>query len=119
MVNPIQPFPMRKLDGTIVWIDPKTNKEITEVGMNERIQELWEQGTQVVMPTSGNYALVSAEGIEKFAELIVRDCLSIMEGYKFPDLASDKLKENKFCIGNNFALDAASEEISTHFGVGE
>ena len=43
--------------------------------MNERIKELWTQGTFNVVPRAGDYSSVSAEQIEKFAELIVRECL--------------------------------------------
>lgn len=37
MVYPVRPYPFKKLDGTWVWIDPKTNKEIT---MNEQFKDL-------------------------------------------------------------------------------
>lgn len=35
MVYPIQPYPVVKLDGTIVYIDPKTNKEINKMLASE------------------------------------------------------------------------------------
>ena len=28
MIRPVQPYPMKKLNGTWVWVDPVTNKEI-------------------------------------------------------------------------------------------
>ena len=45
--------------------------------MNERILELWTQGTFTVVPRTGDYSSVSAEQIEKFAELLIRECANI------------------------------------------
>ena len=48
--------------------------------MNERIKELWIEGTQTSIPREGDYSSVSAKNIEKFAELIVRECAAIISG---------------------------------------
>ena len=51
--------------------------------MNERIRELAEQATTYIEPTSN-----SGEGWifdkEKFAELLVRDCMDAVDGYTMP-----------------------------------
>lgn len=41
--------------------------------MNERIRELWTQSTFNVVPRTGDYSSVSAEHIEKFTELIMKE----------------------------------------------
>ena len=45
--------------------------------MNERIKELWEQSTGAAVPAEGFYSSASKYNIEKFAELIVRECAKI------------------------------------------
>lgn len=45
--------------------------------MNERICSLWEQSTGASVPADGFYSSASAFNIEKFAELIVRECVDI------------------------------------------
>jgi hypothetical protein len=42
--------------------------------MNERIKELWEESTGATIPAEGFYSSASTYNIEKFAELIVREC---------------------------------------------
>ena len=43
--------------------------------MNERIKELWEKSTGATIPEDGYYSSASKYNIEKFAELIVRECM--------------------------------------------
>lgn len=47
--------------------------------MNERIKELWENcdDIQVVYPRQGSPIYASPELLEKFAELIVRECSTL------------------------------------------
>ena len=42
--------------------------------MNERIKENWEKATGSAIPGPGFFASASDYNIEKFAELIVREC---------------------------------------------
>lgn len=46
--------------------------------MNERIKELWEKSDdiQVVYPRQGSPVYASPELLEKFAEMIVRECIA-------------------------------------------
>jgi hypothetical protein len=48
--------------------------------MNERIRELWENSTGASVPGEGFYSSASKYNIEKFAEMIVKECLEILDG---------------------------------------
>ena len=67
--------------------------------MNERIKELWIEGTQTSIPREGDYSSVSAKNIEKFAELIVRECA---------ELANEE---------TSLPYNSYGEKIKKHFGV--
>jgi hypothetical protein len=45
--------------------------------MNERIKELWENSTGATVPEDGYYSSASKYNIEKFAELIVKECAQV------------------------------------------
>ncbi len=72
--------------------------------MNERIRQLWEDNDSitVVWPETGSPVRVSAGLLEKFAELIVRQCIAIVDKYGDSD------------EGNHIAY-----QIEQHFGVKE
>jgi hypothetical protein len=67
--------------------------------MNERIRELY---IKTLSEECSNPALVD---IEKFAELIVRECLKIVE----PDQTSG----DEWCV----TLDETAQSIRQHFGI--
>lgn len=46
--------------------------------MNERIYELWEQSTGAAVPAEGFYSSASKYNIEKFAELVVQECMLVI-----------------------------------------
>jgi hypothetical protein len=80
--------------------------------MNERIKELMEQ--------AGLYDFViEAMGIneemEKFAELIVRECLTLIDD-KIADLDSYAAGDDEF-IARSLGAYQAKEVIMDHFGV--
>jgi hypothetical protein len=76
--------------------------------MNERIKELWSQSkTSGVHPNFGEYDKYSAD---KFAQLIVRECVSIMEWQKISP---------KNDGAYNSALSLAQRNIKEQFGVEE
>jgi hypothetical protein len=80
--------------------------------MNERIRELVAQaGTD----TSGKW--MSADHAEKFAELIVRECIDKIETYRIPvgNSASGELA----CEWTYDALKEIRDDIKQHFGVDE
>ena len=78
--------------------------------MNERIRELAEQATSIVeMVGPQGYASSYANfDREKFAELIVRECVSQMEWQKISPKGEGAY---------NSALDLAQRNIKEHFGV--
>lgn len=63
--------------------------------MNERIKELWEncEDIQVVYPRQGSPIYASPELLEKFAELIVKECLMKVNGAKIRNESYDELIE--------------------------
>ena len=73
--------------------------------MNERIKELWEncEDIQVVYPRQGSPIYASPELLEKFAELIVKECASLTLDYKSDDHYNGWLDYR--------------DEIKKHFGV--
>lgn len=79
--------------------------------MNELIQELAEQATEIKALGAGQYALVIPE---KFAELIVRECArkigDLMNFTDYPDDTEKSMVELK-------TLRDARQVIKEHFGV--
>ena len=69
--------------------------------MNERIKELWNQS---------RYPSGRGHDEGKFAELIVRECIQVVDGMADPEEDSDRYV---------WALHNASEKIKQHFGVEE
>ena len=77
--------------------------------MNERIKELAEQAE--VWNADGDKCEID---LEKFAELIVRECISINRQRMFSDYEGDSLR-----VAHNNALLCATSDMFEHFGVGE
>ena len=88
--------------------------------MNQRIRELAEQAERLVKDELAHLERVHnrlysfTEGREiynqKFAELIVRECIQVVDGMADPEEDSDRYV---------WALHNASEKIKQHFGVEE
>ena len=80
--------------------------------MNERIKELAEQaGYTKDMFGVGHWDMPECQ---KFAELIVRECISINRQRMFSDYEGDSLR-----VAHNNALLCATSDMFEHFGVGE
>jgi hypothetical protein len=74
--------------------------------MNERIKEMWEEATVSVWPRPGKFTAGEYDyHLEKFAELIVQECLKIVE----PDQTSG----DEWCV----TLDETAQSIRQHFGL--
>ena len=73
--------------------------------MNKRIQELVKQAQKVVGYTDGGYTEIKALDQEKFAELIVKECIGVCEEYH--GTAGDQ------------AAQYIGQGIKEHFGVEE
>ena len=85
--------------------------------MNERIKELAEQ---VVGPSrlhGGDFALMGNKQVEKFAELIVRECIDKIETYRIP--VGNSAAGEMACEWTYDALKEIRDEIKEHFGVEE
>jgi hypothetical protein len=76
--------------------------------MNERIQELAGQAWNMVEDT--NKSLLFAE---KFAELIVRECINIGDNYE------EILGNEPECFNCRKVAYGIVDKIKNHFGVGE
>ena len=80
--------------------------------MNERIQELMKQaGTD----TSGKW--MGVEHAEKFAELIVQECIDKIETHQIP--VGNSAAGEMACEWTYAALKEIRDEIKEHFGVEE
>ena len=81
--------------------------------MNERIKELIEQSgfeeKDGHISIQGVY-MFNTYRMEKFAELIVQECIQVVDGMADPEEDSDRYV---------WALHNASEKIREHFGVQE
>ena len=81
--------------------------------MNERIKELIEQSgfeeKDGHISIQGVY-MFNTYRMEKFAQLIVRECIQVVDGMADPEEDSDRYV---------WALHNASEKIKQHFGVRE
>jgi len=84
--------------------------------MNERIQELAKQagGHKCLCVDAMSISLLGENSIEKFAELIVRECISINRQRMFSDYEGDSLR-----VAHNNALLCATSDMFEHFGVEE
>ena len=76
--------------------------------MNERIKQLWEDNDtiEVCYPEQGSPVSVSATTLEKFAELIVRECAEIAYNKQYKHSSAHTRGD-------------CAEAIKQHFGVEE
>jgi hypothetical protein len=76
--------------------------------MNERIKQLWEESQQWNGSDDGRGGLKILESVEKFAELIVRECAGVCESMQligpYKEVQDATLKD-------------AVVQIKEHFGV--
>ena len=93
--------------------------------MNERIKQLWEDNDtiEVCYPEQGSPVSVSATTLEKFAELIVKECIGAISEvkerfFKFRLETDDFTEKNRFCAGED-ACNQSVRKIETLFGVEE
>jgi hypothetical protein len=73
--------------------------------MNDRIKELAER---VVGPSrlhGGDFALMGNEQVEKFAELIVQECVDVCDAYGMPDGTSPVARIISKVIKRKFGMD--------------
>jgi hypothetical protein len=80
--------------------------------MTERIKQLAEQAKEVSHWLDGGYTPVYYTNLEKFAELIVRECMRMC------DVADMSLLEHN-CVKEASGTQSAKDFIKEHFGVEE
>jgi hypothetical protein len=80
--------------------------------MNERIKQLAEQATSIQGPTPYNPLTFEVFDKEKFAELIVRDCLNIAKNWDDQLVNANLVKESN-------AVGIVAYRIARQFGVKE
>jgi len=80
--------------------------------MNERIKQLAEQATSIQGPTPYNPLTFEVFDKEKFAELIVRDCLNIAKNWDEQLVNANLVKESN-------AVGIVAYRIARQFGVKE
>jgi hypothetical protein len=80
--------------------------------MNERIKQLAEQATSIQGPTPYNPLTFEVFDKEKFAELIVRDCLNIAKNWDEQLVNANLVKESN-------AVGIVAYRIARQFGVEE
>jgi hypothetical protein len=84
--------------------------------MNERIQELLKQAAP--RPAcAGDWYSMSPKMVEKFAELIVRECIDKIETHQIP--VGNSAAGEMACEWTYDALKEIRGEIKRHFGVEE
>jgi hypothetical protein len=79
--------------------------------MNERIKQFAEQ-----VDSEFNSPYDRHKAIERFAELIVRECMKVVINGKY---SATECERNTHRIAHNNARDEASSDIKKHFGVEE
>ena len=69
--------------------------------MNERIKQLWEESTGAAVPEDGFYSSASSYNIEKFAELIIQECVNVA----MRSVGDDEPKEAWYLIQEHFGVE--------------
>lgn len=72
--------------------------------MNNRIKTIWEETTKTCIPREGDYVSVSSKNIQKFTELIIKECAKI---------ADDGFGSAHFGLG------ISGKMLKDHFGIKE
>lgn len=84
--------------------------------MNERIRQLRKQAINFCLD-KGSQGNLSEEVSEKFAELIVRECIDKIETHRIP--VGNSAAGEMACEWTYAALKEIRDEIKQHFGVEE
>lgn len=87
--------------------------------MNERIKDMWMKCDDIPIrwPEQGSPVGVSEEDLEKFAQLIVRECIKLILVNKILDPKHEPTGPIEY-IQNN-SLELCAHTVKKHFGVEE
>lgn len=83
--------------------------------MNQRIKELLKQSSYRIIETDGAPIICQDLNPEKFAELIVKECVARIQGCHL----TEDGRTGEFELGYAKAIDKASSQVLLHFGVAE
>lgn len=85
--------------------------------MNERIREAW---IKAAREDSGDDWDSQTQFIERFAKLVVRECLTVLEHERVQyDQDTQSFDEGQWLVGAETAIDNAAFALKEHFGVEE
>lgn len=91
--------------------------------MNKQIRNLWEQSTGSSVPGDGFYSSASNYNIEKFANLIVLECMKmndeLKEKYFIQRKGASEFNEKNIFAEGEAACDKLRNMFKAHFGVEE
>ena len=87
--------------------------------MNEKIKQLAEQATVIVCAESGFAFDREVIDQQKFAELIVRECMAQIKEVKELSLPYNANREQAYEFGYDDGMTVAIRTIEEHFGVEE
>jgi hypothetical protein len=89
--------------------------------MNERLKQLLGQAYDEAVPET--WTTLSSEQLdriyEKFAELIVRECVRRIEGCSIDPTQYEFDRDRAFIEGYNKAISKSASQVLLHFGVEE
>ena len=79
--------------------------------MNERIKQLWEDNDtiEVCYPEQGSPVSVSATTLEKFAELIVKECAKVILETPVEYLEIDAMHRVRDRVKNHFGVEECAK----------
>ena len=83
--------------------------------MNERIRQLLNEATVGLEPDLSPQRTVTLNEMEKFAELVVRECIDKIETHQIP--VGNSAAGEMACEWTYAALKEIRDEIKEHFGV--
>ena len=86
--------------------------------MNERIRQLLNEATVGLEPDLSPQRTVTLNEMEKFAELIVRECIEVIVRNEHASLNISNFTDEK-AQGIQLGLEFATIDIAEHFGVEE
>lgn len=74
--------------------------------MNEQLRELWEEATGSTWPHPGKFTAGEYDyQLEKFAEMIIQECLGIVNRHEYSYHEADPLWETAQLIKQRFGIE--------------
>jgi hypothetical protein len=93
------------------------NERINDIRLRAGISRLKDEPKFMVAVSEENKVIDPSVGLEKFAELIVRECIDKIETYRIP--VGNSVSGELACEWTYNALKEIRDDIKEHFGVEE